>query len=89
MAALLAAQDNGEAQLALACTGCHGANGVSIGNIPPLAARPADELERLLLGFKDGSLQGTIMNHLVQGYDTAQLRAFAKYFSEQPAHVQP
>jgi cytochrome subunit of sulfide dehydrogenase len=72
----------GMAQMAAACTGCHGIAGVSQGAIPSLAGRPADELTDLLLGYRDGTITGTIMNHLVQGYTPDELAALAHYFSE-------
>ena len=69
------------ARLANACTSCHGLEGRSLGEVPSLAGRHADELIAQLRAFKSGDVEATIMNRLARGYSDEEIVALAAYFS--------
>ena len=64
--------------LAASCVACHGTGGQSSGAIPSLAGIPADEMQTLLLSFRDGSTPATIMRRISKGYTDAEIAALAK-----------
>ncbi len=70
--------------LAGTCANCHGTDGKSRTNIPPLAGRPAATLAALLKAYKGETPPPgtTIMNRLAKGYTDEQIEALAKYFAE-------
>lgn len=57
------------------CSACHSPELHT--TIPALAGRPAAELLRLLLAFRDGSRPATIMDRLTRGYGNDELAAIA------------
>lgn len=67
--------------LAASCNACHGPAGDSVGGIPALAGRPADELAAALLEYKYGRRTGTVMNRHARGYSDDELRAMAREFA--------
>ena len=67
------------------CSNCHGANGVSLGDVPSLAGRPKDELVRKMQDFKAGRAPGTIMPQLAKGYTDEQIDVVAAWFAAQSA----
>jgi sulfide dehydrogenase cytochrome subunit len=81
-APLLAADASGQA-IAYTCAGCHGTNGVSQGTAPSLAGEKAETLKQVLLDFKSGKEQGTIMNRIAKGYSDEELAAVAEFFAKQ------
>ncbi|MES1928794.1 cytochrome c553 [Salinisphaera dokdonensis CL-ES53] len=67
------------ADLASACTACHGSDGQSQGAVPSLAGlKPQTFIERMQ-AFQNG--EGTIMNRIAPAYDDAQIAALAEYFA--------
>jgi cytochrome c553 len=81
--------------LAATCANCHGTNGRSVsdpGNasgtgIESLAGRDKVRALEKLLGYKNGSREGTIMHQIAKGYTDEQLELIAGYFAAQPAEV--
>lgn len=69
---------------AASCNACHGPYGRSEAGIPPLAGRPAKELNDALVGFKAGSRPAYVMQQHAKGYRDDELRAIAEYFAAQP-----
>jgi sulfide dehydrogenase cytochrome subunit len=69
------------ARLADTCTGCHGLEGRSLGAVPSIAGRPAEELAELLRAYKAQELDATIMNRLARGYSDEEIAILADYFS--------
>ena len=67
------------AALAAACSSCHGNQGAleRKRNIPRLDTQTAATLERKLLDYRSGTLQGTLMNRIARGFTEAELRAIA------------
>ena len=75
------------ADLAAACTGCHGPGGHSAGAVPDIAGMPVAEFERRMAAFRDGD--GTIMTRLAPAYDAAATAALARYFADRPEPASP
>lgn len=68
--------------LAATCFTCHGADGNSVGGVPPsLAGRPAAELFQAMKDFQTGKRPATIMHQQARGYTDAQLQAIGAYFA--------
>jgi len=74
------------ARLAATCTGCHGTNGVTVGDaIPALAGQSKDALLASLKAFKAGERPATVMTQLAKGYNDQQLDELAVFFARQDA----
>lgn len=72
-----------------ACTGCHGSEGRSDGVIPSIAGMEKAKFVRLMVGFRDGTQQGTLMNQLARGLNDEQIEKLADYFaSREPSRGQ-
>ncbi|WP_313533905.1 c-type cytochrome [Haematobacter sp.] len=71
----------GGAELALACTSCHGNEGRGGGEIPPLAGRPEAELLAAMEAFRNPGTTATIMPRLLRAYDDAEVADLARYFA--------
>ena len=70
------------AQLADACTSCHGLEGRGGPDIPALAGMPEDQLLVRLKELSQPTDQATIMPRLLRGYDGDELAALAAYFAD-------
>ncbi len=66
------------ATVAAACSSCHGPQRTAESRIPLLGNQPVAVLERKLLKYRTGELQGTVMNRIARGFDEAELRAIAR-----------
>ena len=73
----------GSEALAFTCYTCHSADGTSKERIPTLDGRSAEQLRRLLLGFKKDQGAPTIMNRIAKGYSDVDLGRVADYLSKQ------
>src|SRR5437762_1795408 len=69
--------------IAATCAGCHGTNGVSVGEVPSLAAQPKELLMAKMRTFKEGRGRTTIMSQLMQGYTDQQMELVAAWFEAQ------
>ena len=79
------AQDYKARSWAASCAACHGTNGRSEGEVPPLAGKSKADLLALLKEFKEGKRKtATIMHQHAKGYTDSQLERVAEYFSQQP-----
>ncbi|MCV4342570.1 c-type cytochrome [Pseudomonas capsici] len=65
------------------CVNCHGVEGrgTKVGNIPALAGRPKEFLVTVMVGYKRGTLQGTVMNRIMKDFDEQKIDFLANYFS--------
>jgi sulfide dehydrogenase cytochrome subunit len=71
--------------LANTCAGCHGTNGASAGDIMPIIGGMEKEyLTTVLLEFKTGERDSTIMGRIAKGYSDNELKAIASYMAKQP-----
>ena len=67
------------------CINCHGFEGQRTpGVIPSLAGQSEAYLYKTLSAYRDGTLKGTIMNRVMEGYDDQTLRQLAEYYSRLP-----
>jgi len=71
------------AQRMLACTMCHGKEGVATnqGYFPRIAGKPADYLYQQLLGFRERRRNNAAMAYLLDNLSDAYLMEIAQYFS--------
>jgi sulfide dehydrogenase cytochrome subunit len=76
-------------QMAELCVTCHSAEAHSLSSIPTLDGRPAGDLLRILLAFRDGSRPATIMDRITRGYSREQLGALAGELSRRSAGEVP
>ena len=68
--------------LVAACFTCHGADGRSVGGIPPsIAGQDRNYLLQQMKDFKTGKRPATIMHQQAKGYTDAQLETIASYFA--------
>lgn len=72
-------------ELSNTCAGCHGTNGYSAGEtMPSIAGLPQGYLRRVLMEYREGTRQSTIMGRIMRGYDDAQVHAIADWFAAKP-----
>jgi cytochrome c553 len=79
------------AQRVLACTACHGKEGVSTreGYIPRIAGKPAGYLFNQLLNFRDGRRNNAAMAVLIDNMSEPYLREVADHFATLNLPYQP
>ena len=78
------AADNIEG-LARTCYGCHGTNGVSVGqSMPSIAGLSADYLKTVMMEWKSGARASANMTRLISGYTDAEIAGLATYFAKLP-----
>ncbi len=79
------AQDSIGHEDAIACTACHGLNGISTAdNFPNLAGQGEAYLANQLIAFKEGSRKNTLMNAIAEHLSDDDISALAKFFSTLP-----
>lgn len=83
--ALCAAADEPSARsteaLAFNCFTCHGTDGKSPGDIPALYGKSAESIRESLRGFKNDTLEGTLMTRIAKGYSDEEIDRIAEYLS--------
>ena len=72
------------ATLALRCTMCHGARGMSLANSPNLAGQYAAVVYKELQDYKSGARTSAIMQPLVVGLSEPDMRDLAAYYDYLP-----
>jgi cytochrome c553 len=72
------------ATLALRCTMCHGARGLSEANTPNLAGQYAVGIYKQLVDFKAGARTSAVMAPLVADLSDADMRDLAAYYAYLP-----
>ncbi|MFK7845487.1 MAG: cytochrome c [Rhodothermales bacterium] len=69
--------------IAFECNGCHGTNGVSIGeSIPSIAGLEKRFFMRIMMEFKKNERSSTIMDRIAKGYKASVIRRIAGYYSD-------
>jgi len=63
------------------CMGCHGPDGKSPGKIPVLAGKPADDLAKKMMEFRDGKRESAVMGRIMKGFADDDIRSLAEYFA--------
>lgn len=75
----------GKAIAQTTCAGCHGMDGRGeAGDIPNLAAQPADYLIDALHAYKDGRRHHVALQNMTAGMSEADMRNIAGYYSHLP-----
>ncbi|MES9831641.1 MAG: c-type cytochrome [Candidatus Thiodiazotropha sp. LLP2] len=70
--------------LANTCAGCHGTLGASAGDLMPIIGGMEKEfLQTILLEYKTGERDSTIMGRIAKGYSDAELKAIASFMADQ------
>ena len=72
------------ATLAMQCTVCHGARGVSEAEAPNLAGQYPEAVYKQLHDFKTGQRQSVVMEALVKGLSERDMRELAAYYAFLP-----
>jgi cytochrome c553 len=72
------------ATLALRCTMCHGARGLSDANSPNLAGQYAIAIYKQLMDFQTGARNSAVMAPLVANLSDADMRDLAAYYAYLP-----
>jgi len=72
------------ATLALNCTMCHGAQGMSASNAPNLAGQYPEVVIKQMLDYKAGHRSSTIMEALARALSEADIRDIAAYYAYLP-----
>jgi cytochrome c553 len=72
------------ATLALRCTMCHGARGISSANTPSLAGQDPVVIYKQLLDFKTGARASAVMAPLVADLSDTDMRDLAAYYAYLP-----
>jgi len=79
---LIAAQGKGAA---VACVGCHGANGVPAAGVPfpRLAGVPVEYIAKQLFDYRDGSRPNAMMAPIAAALSDAEIASLARYYASQ------
>ncbi|ALK96256.2 cytochrome C [Massilia sp. WG5] len=72
------------ATLALNCTMCHGAQGLSRSNAPNLAGQYPEVIEKQLMDYKSGKRASSIMAALSQNLSEQNIRDLGAYYASLP-----
>ncbi|PYC28716.1 c-type cytochrome [Pseudomonas mosselii] len=77
----------GQNPAAMACLGCHGADGkgIAAAGFPRLAGLPAGYLSKQLHDFRNGSRKQAVMEPLAKALDDAEIEAVSAYLAKLPA----
>ena len=70
--------------LALRCTMCHGARGVSASDIPNLAGQYSEVTYKQLVDYKNGQRRHTLMQGLAQRLSDQDIRDLAAFYAQLP-----
>ncbi|MDF9617089.1 c-type cytochrome [Pseudomonas entomophila] len=81
----------GQNPAAMACLGCHGADGkgIAAAGFPRLAGLPAGYLAKQLHDFRSASRKQAVMEPLAKALDDAEIDAVSAYLSALPAEAAP
>jgi len=81
----------GQNPAAMACLGCHGADGkgIAAAGFPRLAGLPAGYLNKQLQDFRSGSRKQAVMEPLAKALDDAEIEAVSAYLAKLPADAAP
>jgi len=68
--------------LSLSCASCHGTDGKSQAITPYIAGMGKTTLYKILLDYKEGRIEATMMQKHTKGFTNAELEQVAYYFSK-------
>lgn len=67
--------------LANTCFSCHGPDGKSAGAMPWIAGKSADYITKVMIDFKTGKVDSTVMQRIAKGFSDEEIKALAQFFS--------
>lgn len=67
--------------LAAQCDGCHGDDGLGIGDFPPLAGKDADYLATQLQDYRSGARENPMMNTIAESLSDADIAELADIYA--------
>jgi len=71
--------------LANTCAGCHGTQGASAGDyMPTIGGLDKTYITTVLVEYKSGERDSTIMGRIAKGYTEPELKAIASFLASQP-----
>ncbi|MDF0731648.1 c-type cytochrome [Pseudomonas entomophila] len=84
-------QQGGQNPAAMACLGCHGADGkgIAAAGFPRLAGLSASYLSKQLQDFRNGSRQQAVMEPLAKALSDEEISAVSQYLAALPADAAP
>lgn len=83
------AQDSIDHEKSIACSACHGTNGISVAdNIPNLAGQKSQYLSAQLSAFKDGSRKNVMMNAIAEHLTDDDISELTEFFSTLPVEAE-
>lgn len=68
--------------LSLSCASCHGTDGKSVAITPSIAGLGKNTMYSILLAYKNGEKEGTMMQKHVKGFSDSELEQVSYYFSK-------
>ena len=80
-ASVLAQDDLRGRNWSIACTGCHGTEGRSVGDIPAIAGMEKARFVELMTSYREGSKQATVMHQHARGLSDEHIDALGDYFA--------
>lgn len=77
--------------MAHSCAGCHGTLGrLGYESFVPLAGMPLHQFTTSMVDFREGKRPATLMGHVAQGFNDAEIRAMGEFFANvKPEGSQP
>jgi cytochrome c553 len=70
--------------LALRCTMCHGARGVSSSDVPTLAGQYAEVVYKQLVDYKNGQRRHVLMQAMASGLSEQDIRDLSAFYAQLP-----
>jgi cytochrome c553 len=70
--------------LALQCTMCHGARGVSASDVPNLAGQYSEVVYKQMMDYRNGQRRHTLMQALAEKLDEQDIRDLAAFYAQLP-----
>jgi sulfide dehydrogenase cytochrome subunit len=77
------AEEASSAVLANTCFSCHGPEGKSSGAMPWIAGKSTEYITKVMIDFKTGAMDSTVMQRIAKGFSDDEIKALAQYFSAQ------
>ena len=76
------ADESDRALLAQMCAACHGPDGRSPGPVPGLASLNEEAVRVLLLAFRDGETEATVMDRIARALTDGEIESLARHFGQ-------
>jgi cytochrome c553 len=67
------------ALLAESCSGCHARAPTAETSVPRIRNQTADDIRGMLLAYREGAREGTVMPRLMRGYSDAEIELISRH----------